>query len=255
MRGPKAGTEARKFILALVLTTATLSLGATNCRFFGNYQESGAPADPYSGFYEMAPQSASLWLVHANRGTLQSDVSFNRIPEDGVNLSFSNPVAFLADNLDAGVGRIISLWDNRFYQYFRWTPETGALALTGSASPTAAWDLSQCTYQTWYILAGNLRPGDGPFTTGTNRPLTGRIEMTVEATTRFEGADCVTFLDTLQNCYLDSMRCGPNSSTSEERKRRQGIATGLFGHYIDAGIIQATDISRSTALSYRIEYR
>lgn len=254
MRGPKIGT-AHKHSFALLLTTTLLSMGMTNCRFFGNYQEGGASTDPYSGYFEMAPQSASLWVVHSNRGTLSANVSFQKVPQDGVNSTFSNPVAFIAENVESGVGRIISLWNTNFYQFFRWTPATGELAVAGPTSAIGAWDLSQCLYRTWFDLKGNLRPGDGPFTTGTNRPLSGRIEMLVEATTRFDGPDCATFLDTLQSCYIDATRCGPPSSTTEERKLRQGTATALFGPYIDAGIIAATDIARSTSLSYRIEYR
>lgn len=240
--------------LALLVVMGTLSMGATNCRFFGNYQESAAPTDPYSGYYEMSPQTASLWVVHSNRGTLSVDVSPQQIPDDGVTLTFSPLVAFLVEDLNQGVGRIISMADTSFYQYFRWTPSTGELSVSGPTSATNAWDLSACSYRTWYTLSGKLNPGSFASTTGTSRHLSGRISLTVEATTQYSG-ECADFLDTLQACYSDLTRCGPPSTSSEELKRRQAQATGLYGSFIKAGVISSTDIARSTALSYRMEYR
>lgn len=244
-----------RFIVLAALATAWLSAGATSCRFFGNYSESQPATNQEDiGYYEMAPQHSSLSAVHSNRGILSKAVPFSAIPYDIVTATLSNPVIFWA-RAEAEGGAILASHENPGALQFPgmgWDPATDVIEFLATASvPGSAWNTKKCSYLSWIDVKGAIRRGAGPFFTGFQEPLAGRIQLHASSTTRFEG-DCAAMLAQMQSCYSDVTQCG--AATTVLNEERLSEVRAIYDKHIQNGVFATSDIERVTSIAYDVEY-
>ena len=225
-------------VLALVASWAL-----SGCYFGNRTVNQPVQGDGVTGYYETQPQSLQYCASAPSEKCVSAPT--NQIPSDYTSI-FTNPV--LLELQDAASGQA------GIFPYPTPTNASGIGVTIGAnqtfgTNQTASgtlWDDPACTREDDQLVDGSFTKTNGPWTSNTPEiAKSGRIQLTLAYTITLSGT-CTASLQAMANCYNDSTQCGSHS---------QSDVQSLFGPYIAAGAMAATDIPNLTALAYEMSYQ
>lgn len=240
-------SRAARNFAAIPLALALLS--TSSCRF-GNRVEVGQDPDTYSGYYETQAQTLAFCAVKGpSSDTVCASQATNLVPAE-IATVFTNPLAFIAKDLQAGDGYFVGLSaGNPSLQIF-FNPDR-TLSFVGSSSPAVAWIDPVCTTRIYLEEEGSLTQA-GPYSSGASVKLSGRLNLTLSFIRSFDG-DCAPTLKSMYDCYLQTNQC-PGSSTAEQEEWRDQ-ARFYFDDTIRSGAMVSADIQAVSRLGYEVVYQ
>jgi hypothetical protein len=227
------------------LTMGTLAVVASwalsGCRFGNREVDQAQSSDGVTGYYETQPQTMN-YCAAIPAETCKS-VSTNQIPADFSSI-LTNPVALLLQDASTGKSILFPPSDGTYgIPIFANTDQT--LSVLRSSSPSTTWDDSACTRTDEELIQGAFARNNGPFTSGSKLPLSGRISLDITYTITFAGS-CGPSMQAMADCYADASKCGTH---------QQSEASTLFAPYVNAGSLGTADLSKVTTLGYEISYQ
>jgi hypothetical protein len=235
------------FFTGTVAMIVSWALGAamSGCRF-GNHIEDGntKTKDPYEGFYETRPVSVR-YCGQSAAGTVCQNV--NVVPDFTAHF-MTNPVALLRDS----TGKYFFLSPQATDDYALPTepkPDR-TIAFSATSKPETAIDDAACVYQIGLDETGQLTT-EGPYTSGTKLPLSGRAVLTIDVVDHYDGA-CGPTMTRFHDCYVDVNACWGTSFAENEKLHAETLSR--FDPYIDAGVLNVSDIPTATTLGYSVRY-
>ena len=219
----------------------------TGCRFGNNIERPSNP-DTISGYYQTQPQTLQFCATHTT--TKCNEVITNQIPQL-ISQVMSNPVALVMQDLSTGDAVLVAPKGDGSALPVIVTPKN-TLELNRSTRSSVLWDDRDCTFKIYVIEAGALTKESTPITVGGGLPLSGRVQLDVQILTAFD-AKCKASLDKMASCYQDKDTCG--GSTDADNKSLQGSVQDLFNPYIEAKVMQVSDIPYISATGYEVLYK
>ncbi len=236
-------------ILAIVLSWAV-----TGCRF-GNSVTTAKNKDQITGYYEMRAQKIDLFTKLENEPSAREGVhSPNKIPAP-IGSVTSNPSVLVMENLDTGLGFI-----GHYIQSKRvdWLPilisPSFGVSTSGQGDRFTAWGDQKCVRQHFFQGSGSLNQEAARLIAAIQ--TRGRIEMDLTFYNTYTGqnshSDCQASLASISQCYSDSTKC--TGKSQQEKETQQRIQRLRFSPYIDAGIIDLSDLPNVEAMGYEVSY-
>jgi hypothetical protein len=233
------------FSYALSGVLAIVASWALSGCYFGNKTvNQPVSTDGVTGFYETQPQT--LKLCAATPGEICPSAPTNLIPAFISNI-LTNPVALELQDPSTRKAGLFPYNGGAGAQGFGVIAGPNKTLTPDPASGSQTlWDDPACTEQLDLSIEGSYTLTNGPWTSNTpNIPKSGRIQMTVTYTIGVAGS-CTVSLQAMADCYADSTKCGSHSQSEVQT---------LFGPFISAAAMAATDISKVQSLAYEITYQ
>ncbi len=230
-------------------------LSFSGCRI-GNRVEENSQTDTVSGYYETKPYQ------------LQMCAGISGVEECGA-INSTTPVPAFLDEILINPTWLLVASRSKKIAYLtppggegRYLPvqfgDDGTMVLPPSRTDAVqARNDPSCVRYKEITLEGTFARSAGPFETQTAFVPVGRLAFLISVEDLFVPActncSCTSTMQEFQDCYQDVTRCG--SSSNEGNAFNQMIAKEIFDPYVNAGIIRADQISRTTGFSYTVDYR
>ncbi|MBI2712595.1 MAG: hypothetical protein HYX41_07070 [Bdellovibrio sp.] len=221
----------------------------TGCRF-GNHEVPQESPTPYNGVYITSPKKVAVSATVSGKNMGSVEVDLTLLPKL-LTQYITNPVLFVQVDTTTGLSGIAPPSDTK-HSLPVILAKDGTLSFSGATSPETFISDPKC--QTYLSITekgalhkdSSLKPPSG-----SHLPITGKMELEITLTSKFEGT-CQPTFEALADCYQDLTLCGGN--TLAENTSIQKTVVSAFAPWIDAKVIQPSDISNLTDYSYDVSY-
>jgi hypothetical protein len=221
----------------------------TGCRL-GNAIEGAPETDPWTGFYEAAPQT--LQFCSVNRQTHETDCGAAATTEIPALLANHVPRLMIFQLLKSSTqGAFYSPYvsNPKDYVLYSTLGEAGRLTLEKGFEPSEFWRDPQCLAQLDMSGEGMLSKTSSNVISGVKTK--GRYRGTVSVIWMF-GSACGPEFEALRSCYLDAAQCG-GASPADNTSIQESIRA-FFLPYVNANVLGTTDWSWIQNLAYEVSY-
>jgi hypothetical protein len=235
-------------LVAIVLSGALMSM--SGCRF-GNRVENADPVtDEITGYYETQAQSLQFCVTTNNNGTVCQSAPANQTPAT-VSSVMTDPVGLALQDESTGYSYLVANANSSNNSAIPiYADKSGEVSFVGNTTADTLFQDDQCTGQLFIEEEGSFKRVNPysfqGFTTY------GRLSVNISMITEVRGT-CAASLQAMQNCYNDVNQCG--MSTLAENASEQAYVQGVFGPYIQAGVMTSADILNVTDLAYEVLYQ
>ena len=232
-------------LLGTAVLAITVSWAMSGCRF-GNRVEGGSTPDPYTGYYEIAPQTVKFCMGKStNPNEVCVDGLASQIPPYLAN-RLTNPVAFVMQDLAAGDAAFVNfnLDMTKYLPVVIASDQTLKLIGNFSPQPIVPGSDPTCLATQYVDEVGKLTKG-GTFQTHTTKTIQGRIKLDVQVVTTFSDG-CASALNTLAQCYNSAGACGAMA---------QQDVQNFLNPYLNTNLLSLGDVPNLNTLSYEVWYQ
>lgn len=243
--------------LMALLAVATLA-AAGGCQF-GNYIDS-TPTNPPSGDYGTTPQTLQFCVTtYTETPTSSTNDTATKCATAAVSLLpqelssiFTDPVVINVEDQETGQTALTS---SDGANGIGITSNSNAqLAVATTEALDVPWNDPSCVLNLGLQGSGSLSSTSG---NSSGIATIGRMTMNLTVSRQFQGTSdtsCLTYLSDLANCFNDPSQCG-SLATSTDGMDPHDWALSVFNTYINAGVMQATDIPNVVSMSYQVLYQ
>jgi hypothetical protein len=237
---------------AMALAFGALALTLSGCRV-GNYVVEPPGADTISGYYETAPQRLQVCaqLGTTTQASACVDANPSQVPAF-LSVVVSNPVALIMSDLTHGYAFLVNPATRQQLPLDVSTTDNQTLSFNGNTGTQTLWMDPACSRQLYVQEQGSINLTDPTRNSGSSLKITGRLDLVVDMAYSFDGS-CAASLVAMQSCYTDRTQCG--GSSDADNQNLQAAVNGVFGDFIQAGAMSATDIGQVVGLGYTVTYQ